>query len=78
MVQRGPRHVELGESKASLVKALAGFAPNPNMRMGDYASRTRNLSTTMYPCDATVHKAIDPAWTAVGLYHFEPPDRRLN
>jgi Zn-dependent metalloprotease len=48
-------------------KALTGFPPNPNMHMKVFADRTRTLATSMYASDATIHNAIDAAWTAVGL-----------
>ena len=48
-------------------KALTGFGPSPNMTMSQFASRTRALSTSMYPAEPAVHTAVDNAWVAVGL-----------
>jgi Zn-dependent metalloprotease len=48
-------------------KALTGFGPSPAMTMSQFAARTRSLSSSMYPSDASIHNAIDSAWTAVGL-----------
>ena len=48
-------------------KALTGFGPSPNMTMSQLAARTRSLSSSMYPSDASIHTAVNSAWTAVGL-----------
>lgn len=48
-------------------KALTGFGPSPNMTMSQFAARTRSLSSSMYPSDASIHTAVNSAWTAVGL-----------
>ena len=48
-------------------KALTGFGPSPNMTMSQFASRTRALSTSMFPAEPAVHTAVNTAWTAVGL-----------
>ncbi len=48
-------------------KALTGFGPSPNLTMSQLAARTRSLSSSMYPSDASIHTAVDAAWTAVGL-----------
>jgi len=48
-------------------KALTGFGPSPNMTMSQFAARTRTVSTSLYPNDPAIHKAVDAAWTAVGL-----------
>ncbi len=48
-------------------KALTGFPPSPNMKMKDFANRTRSLSTSMYPGDTAIKNAVNKAWTAVGL-----------
>ena len=48
-------------------KALTGFGPSPNMTMSQFASRTRALSTSMFPALPAVHTAVNNAWTAVGL-----------
>ena len=48
-------------------KALTGFGPSPNMTMSQFASRTRALSTSMYPAEPAVHTAVHNAWTGVGL-----------
>ncbi|WP_295631408.1 M4 family metallopeptidase [Novosphingobium sp.] len=48
-------------------KALTGFGPSPNMTMSQFASRTRALSTSMFPAEPAVHTAVHNAWTGVGL-----------
>lgn len=48
-------------------EALAGFAPNPNMKMSAFANRTRTLAGALFPADPSVKNAVDQAWTAVGL-----------
>ena len=48
-------------------KALTGFGPSPNMTMSQFASRTRALSTSMFPALPAVHTAVHNAWTGVGL-----------
>lgn len=48
-------------------KVLTASPPNPNMHMVTFANLTRSLSSSMYPTDATVHNAVNAAWTAVGL-----------
>jgi Zn-dependent metalloprotease len=48
-------------------KALTGYAPAPNMLMSKFANRTRTLSKSMFPNDASVQNAVNNAWTAVGL-----------
>ena len=48
-------------------KALTGYAPNPNMKMRDFANRTRALAQTMYPGTPAIRIAVDNAWKAVGL-----------
>ena len=44
-------------------KALTGFPPSPNLHMIEFANRTRSLSAA----DRPLFKAINDAWTAVGL-----------
>jgi Zn-dependent metalloprotease len=48
-------------------QALTGFAPSPNMKMGAFANRTRTLAAGLFPAEPAVKKAVDKAWTAVGL-----------
>jgi Zn-dependent metalloprotease len=48
-------------------KALAGFGPSPNMTMNQFANQTRSVAQSMYEGDASISKAVDDAWTAVGL-----------
>jgi len=48
-------------------KAVTGFGPSPNMTLAQFASRTRSLAQSMYSTEPAVHKAVDDAWTAVGL-----------
>jgi Zn-dependent metalloprotease len=39
----------------------------PSMTMGQFANATRNLAATLFPADASVARAVDTAWGAVGL-----------
>jgi Zn-dependent metalloprotease len=48
-------------------KALTGFGPSPNFTMAQLAARTRALASSMFSNDASIHTAVDGAWTAVGL-----------
>ena len=48
-------------------RALTGFGPSPNMTMKQFANRTRTLAGQMFPAGGTVKKAVDTAWSAVGL-----------
>jgi len=48
-------------------RALTAFPPSPNMLMSQFANRTRTLTQSMYPGDATVYNAVNNGWTAVGL-----------
>jgi Zn-dependent metalloprotease len=48
-------------------KALTGFAPAPNLTMKQFADRTRSLAHTLYPSPASIAKAVDDSWKAVGL-----------
>lgn len=48
-------------------QALAGFAPNPNMKMSAFADRTRSLAAKLYPAEPAIAKAVDKAWKDVGL-----------
>jgi Zn-dependent metalloprotease len=48
-------------------KALTGFGPSPNMTMNQFANQTRSVAQSMYEGDASISKAVDDAWTAVGL-----------
>jgi Zn-dependent metalloprotease len=48
-------------------QALTGFAPSPNMKMSVFASRTRTLAGSSFPTEPAVKRAVDKAWTAVGL-----------
>ncbi|MEO8613912.1 MAG: M4 family metallopeptidase [Luteolibacter sp.] len=47
--------------------ALTTYTPRPNMKMLDFANRTRRAATTLFPTDPTVYTAVDNAWKAVGL-----------
>jgi Zn-dependent metalloprotease len=46
--------------------ALTG-APSPNMKMKEFADRTRKLATQMYSSAPAVATAVDNAWKQVGL-----------
>lgn len=48
-------------------KSLTGFGSSPQMTMKQFANRTRTVASQMFPAGGTVKKAIDTAWTAVGL-----------
>ena len=48
-------------------QALTGFGPSPNMKMSEFADRTRSLAGSLFPSQPAVKTAIDDAWTAVGL-----------
>ena len=48
-------------------EALTGSGPNPNMKMGAFANRTRSLAGSLFPSEPAVKTAVDNAWTAVGL-----------
>ncbi len=48
-------------------KALTGYPPSPALTMAAFAGRTRDLATSLFAGDASVHAAIDTAWTGVGL-----------
>ena len=47
-------------------RALTGV-PSPNMKMKEFADRTRKLATQMYSSVPTVATAVDNAWKQVGL-----------
>jgi len=55
--------------KAGMIwyQALTGSGPNPNMKMGAFANRTRSLAGSLFPSEPAVKTAVDNAWTAVGL-----------
>jgi Zn-dependent metalloprotease len=48
-------------------RALTGFGPSPNMKMKDFANRTRKLAKQMYKTNAAVAAAVDQAWKQVEL-----------
>jgi Zn-dependent metalloprotease len=48
-------------------KGLTGFPPSPNMLMRAFANRTRSLAKSMFKGNASIHSAVDNAWSAVGL-----------
>lgn len=48
-------------------KALTDFGPSPNMTMPQFAGRTRTLAQNLFSSDASIHTAVDNAWTSVGL-----------
>ena len=61
------RRAQLGKGGQVWYKALTGSAASPNMTMSQFAARTRALSSSMFPNDASIHTAVNSAWTAVGL-----------
>ena len=48
-------------------RALTGFPPSPNMKMKEFADRTRKLATQMYPAAPAVATAVGQAWKQIGL-----------
>jgi Zn-dependent metalloprotease len=48
-------------------EALTGSGPQPNMKMKQFAQRTRKLAKTLFPRDPATSGAVDKAWKAVGL-----------
>jgi Zn-dependent metalloprotease len=48
-------------------RALTGFGPSPNMKMKEFADRTRKLASQMYGSDPAVATAVDQAWKQVEL-----------
>ena len=48
-------------------QALTGFAPSPNLKMIDFANRTRTLAGNLFGSRPTVKLAVNKAWLAVGL-----------
>ena len=48
-------------------KALTGFGPSPNMKMKDFAARTRKLANQMYGSTPAVASAVDKGWKQAGL-----------
>lgn len=48
-------------------QSLAAFGPAPDMKMRQFADRTRQLAHTVYSADAAVAAAVDSGWASVGL-----------
>lgn len=48
-------------------QALTGYGPTPTLSMKKFADRTRTVAGQLFPQGGTVKKAVDTAWTAVGL-----------
>jgi len=48
-------------------RALTGFAPSPNMKMTEFANRTRQAATQLYAGSPGVLAAVDRGWKLVGL-----------
>ena len=48
-------------------RAVTGFGPSSNMKMGKFADRTRKLAVQMYGGTPAVAAAIDKGWKQVGL-----------
>lgn len=48
-------------------RAMAGFAPDPNLKMREFADRTRTVAEDLFPGDETPAAAIDGGWKEVGL-----------
>jgi len=47
--------------------AMTGYGASPNLNMGAFADRTRNVAAKLYPGNAAVIKAVDQGWKKVGL-----------
>ena len=48
-------------------RAVTGFGPSPNMKMTEFANRTRQLATQLYGNEPAVLAAVDSGWKLVGL-----------
>ncbi|WP_284278153.1 M4 family metallopeptidase [Mesorhizobium huakuii] len=48
-------------------KAMTGYGPSPNLKMGAFADRTRKVAGQLYAGNAAVINAVDQAWKKVGL-----------
>ncbi len=48
-------------------RALTGYPPSPNMKMKDFADRTRAVASSLYPANPAIKAAVHKAWKAVGL-----------
>ncbi|WP_010186742.1 M4 family metallopeptidase [Sphingomonas sp. PAMC 26605] len=48
-------------------RALTTAPATPNMKMAQFAARTRTSAKSLFPDDASIHTAVDNAWTAIGL-----------
>lgn len=47
--------------------AITEYPPKPNMKMKSFATRTRRQAKKLFKKEPAVYKAVDDAWTAVGL-----------
>ena len=48
-------------------RSLTGFGPTPDMKMPDFANRTRQVAQQMFSGTPDVGDAVDQGWKAVGL-----------
>jgi Zn-dependent metalloprotease len=48
-------------------RALTGFGPSPNMKMKEFADRTRQVASQLYSGAPAVSAAVDKGWKQVGL-----------
>lgn len=48
-------------------RSLTGFGPSPEMKMPDFANRTRQVASQMFGGTPAVGGAVDAGWKAVGL-----------
>jgi Zn-dependent metalloprotease len=48
-------------------KAVTGFGPSPDMKMKDFADRTRAVVAQLFPGDAAMGAPVDAGWKQVGL-----------
>ena len=46
---------------------LTGSGPHPNMKMADFANRTRQVASQKYPGEPKVADAVEKGWKQVGL-----------
>ena len=47
-------------------RALTGFPPNPQMKIRDFANRTRILAGSLFPSQPAIRQAVDNGWRHVG------------
>lgn len=48
-------------------RAMTGYGPSPDLRMRDFADRTRSVAQQLFPADPAIATAVDGGWKLVGL-----------